>query len=44
MTQNVVFRLSGAMLDAGSGFRDLFTQSNGSGNYYSVLANMIVAF
>jgi hypothetical protein len=44
MTQNVVFRLSGAMLDAGAGFRDLFTQSNGSGNYYSVLANMILSF
>ncbi|HET8612511.1 MAG TPA: hypothetical protein VFL92_07065 [Sphingomonas sp.] len=44
MTQNIVFRLSAAMLDAGSGFRDLFTQSNGSGRYYSVLANAILSF
>ena len=44
MTQNVVFRLSAAMLDAGKGFRDLFTQSSGSGRYYSVLANMVFAF
>lgn len=44
MTQNVVFRLSGAVLDAGKGFRSLFTQSNGSGRYYSVLFNTILSF
>jgi hypothetical protein len=43
-TQNLVFRLSGAVLDAGDGFRDLFTQTNGSGRFYSVLANAILAF
>jgi hypothetical protein len=44
MTQNIVFRLSGAVLDAGSGFRDLFTQSSGSGRYYSVLFNTVLSF
>jgi hypothetical protein len=44
MTQNLVFRLSGAVLDAGSGFRDLFTQSGGSGLFYSVLANAVLSF
>ncbi len=44
MTQNIVFRLSGAVLDAGKGFRDLFTQSNGSGRYYSVLFNTALSF
>jgi hypothetical protein len=44
MTQNIVFRLSGAMLAAGDGFRDLFTQSNGSGLYYSVLFNTVLSF
>jgi hypothetical protein len=44
MTQNIVFRLSGAVLDAGAGFRDLFTQSGGSGRYYSVLFNTVLSF
>ncbi len=44
MTQNIVFRLSGAVLDAGSGFRDLFTQSSGSGRYYSLLLNTVLSF
>ena len=44
MTQNVVFRASAAMLSAGKGFRDLFTQSNGSGRYYSVLFNTVLSF
>lgn len=44
MTQNIVFRLSGAILQAGDGFRDLFDQSSQSKFYYSVLANAIVAF
>jgi hypothetical protein len=43
-TQNLVFRLSGAVLAAGKGFRDLFTQSNGSGRFYSVLANAVLSF
>lgn len=44
MTQNVVVRLSGALLDAGKGFRDLFDQRNGSRVYYSVLGNVILSF
>jgi hypothetical protein len=43
-TQNIVFRASAAMLQAGDGFRDLFTQSNGSGRYFSVLANAILTY
>ena len=41
--QNVVFRLSGAMLFAGDGFRDLFVDRN-KDVYYSVLANMILTY
>lgn len=44
MTQNMVFRLSGAILAAGSGFRNLFSQSNGSGLYYSVLFNAVLSY
>ena len=44
MNQNIVFRLSAAVLDAGRGFTDLFTQSSGNGRYYSVLANAILTF
>ena len=44
MTQNIVFRLSAAMLDPGSGFTALFAQSGGGGHYYSVLANAIGSF
>jgi hypothetical protein len=43
-TQNLVFRLSAAALLPGKGFRDLFDNVNGHRNYYSVLANVIVAF
>ncbi len=44
MTQNIVFRLSGAVLDAGTGFRDLFTNTNRTNVYYSVLLNAIVSY
>ena len=44
MIQNIVFRLSGAVLDPGKGFSDLFTNSNGDSRYYSVLFNAILAF
>ena len=44
MTQNIVFRLSGAVLRADAGLRDLFAQTSHGRNYYSVLANAIVAF
>jgi len=43
-TQNVVFRLSGATLLPGAGFRDLFTNSERNRNYYSVLANLILSY
>ena len=39
-TQNVVLRLSGAVLNPGQGFEDLY----GSGTPYSVLANLILAY
>ena len=44
MTQNIVVRASAAMLDAGRGFRDLFTQSSGSPRYFSLLANVILSY
>ncbi|WP_375195943.1 hypothetical protein [Sphingobium sp.] len=43
-TQNIVFRLSGATLLPGAGFRDLFTNSEGNREYYSVLANLILSY
>ena len=39
-TQNAVFRLSGAILNPGSGFEDLY----GDSSPYSVLANVILAY
>lgn len=42
--QNIVFRLSGAVLLPGAGFRDLFDNINGHRNYYSVLGNAILSF
>jgi hypothetical protein len=44
MVQNAIFRLSGAVLDPGKGFKDLFTNSSGDGRYYSVLFNAILTF
>lgn len=44
MVQNVIFRLSGAVLDPGKGFSDLFTNSRGDDRYYSVLFNAILSF
>ena len=44
MVQNAIFRLSGAVLDPGKGFRDLFTNSRGDDRYYSVLFNAILTF
>jgi hypothetical protein len=43
-TQNIVFRLSGAALIAGDGFRDLFDNLGTGRTYYSVLANAIVTY
>lgn len=43
-TQNLVFRLSGAALVAGDGFRDLFDNTHGRRTYLSVLANAILSY
>lgn len=43
-TQNVVFRLSGAVLQPGTGFQDLFTNRPRDRRYYSVLANLILTY
>ncbi|MES2057626.1 MAG: hypothetical protein V4564_16950 [Pseudomonadota bacterium] len=43
-TQNIVFRLSGAMLVPGAGFRDLFANSDRNRAYYSILANVILSY
>ncbi|MGX7926828.1 hypothetical protein ACWPMX_09700 [Tsuneonella sp. HG094] len=42
--QNAVARLSAAMLAPGAGFRDLFDNFDRNRNYYSVLANVILAY
>ena len=42
--QNVVFRLSGAVLEPGRGFHDLFDTGRGTKRYYSVLFNTILSF
>jgi hypothetical protein len=44
MIQNVVVRMSGAVLDAGKGFNDLFTTRGREDKYYSVLLNAILSF
>ncbi|ANI79567.1 hypothetical protein [Sphingobium sp. EP60837] len=43
-SQNIVFRLSGAALLPGAGFRDLFTNSERNREYYSVLGNLILSY
>lgn len=43
-TQNIVVRLSGAALVAGEGFRDLFDNLGRGKTYYSVLANVTLAY
>ena len=42
--QNVVFRLSGALLQPGTGFDDLFTNETRDDRYYSVLLNAILTY
>jgi len=42
--QNLVFRLSGAALLGGKGFRDLFDNLGQNRNYYSILANAILTY
>jgi hypothetical protein len=43
-TQNIVFRLSGAVLSPGAGLRDLFAATDRSKHYYSILANVILSY
>ena len=43
-TQNIVFRLSGALLQPGQGFRDLFTDEQRDKRSYSILLNTILTF
>ena len=43
-TQNIVGRLSGAVLLPGKGFKDLFDNKQKNGAYVSILANVIVSF
>jgi hypothetical protein len=42
--QNLVFRLSGAILQPGPGFRDLLIDANRDQRYYSVLFNAVVTY
>ena len=42
--QNVVFRLSGATLRSGAGFRDLFGSAERDRGFYSVLFNAILSY
>jgi len=44
MNQNLVFRLSGALLQPGKGFKDLFANSPRNSRYYSVLFNAVLAY
>lgn len=43
-TQNIVARLSAAVLAPGSGFRDLFANRSRDRRYYSILANVILSY
>ena len=44
LTQNVVLRLSGAMLLPGKGFKELFDSAEGNKRYYSVLTNVVLTY
>ncbi|MBI1778213.1 MAG: hypothetical protein HYR63_22990 [Proteobacteria bacterium] len=43
-TQNVILRLSGAVLFPGQGLKDLYDNASGDKYYYSVLANLILTY
>ena len=43
-TQNIVGRLSGAVLLPGKGFKDLFDNKQKNDAYVSILANVILSF
>ncbi|MFM7349644.1 MAG: hypothetical protein ACKO01_09160, partial [Erythrobacter sp.] len=42
--QNIVFRLSGATLLAGEGFRELFTARDGGRRFFSIVANVVLTY
>jgi hypothetical protein len=44
MSQNIVFRASAAVLQPGTGFRDLFENEDRDRRYYSVLLNAILSY
>ena len=43
-TQNIVARLSAAVLQPGEGFKDLFANEGRKGQYFSILANVIFTY
>jgi hypothetical protein len=43
-TQNIVMRLSAAALIPGAGFRDLFAQVGREGQFFSILANVVLTY
>ncbi len=43
-TQNIVFRLSGAVLFAGQGFRDLYSTTTKTSRFYSILSSVVLAY
>jgi hypothetical protein len=43
-TQNIVMRLSAAALIPGAGFRDLFAQTGREGQFFSILANVVLTY
>ena len=43
-SQNIVFRLSGAVLIAGDGFKNLFETDRSQDVFYSVLANLVLSY
>lgn len=43
-TQNIVMRLSAAALIPGDGFRDLFARRGNEGQFFSILANVVLTY
>jgi hypothetical protein len=44
MTQNVIFRLSGAVFSPGAGFNSLLTTVGHDSVFYSILFNTVLTF
>jgi hypothetical protein len=44
MTQNIIFRLSGAIFQPGTGFNNLLTTINRDTTFYSILFNTVLSF